>query len=200
MMVERMCRIMNELKSLRLKSHLTQKEAADRIGVSLRSYVSYENEVSRIGTPKYRFLLSEIPDIIQYAANCLMRIEVLRQVPFKAGNIVYVFISVIICPLIAYPAFVRFQITIKMFVKERSKILGNIVFLDRNLSTAHFCGIINLVCVGPVNNPCGQKPEIGRTIMTVNNADFSFIDIPADNLKTQLFDPDENLIRAQPVC
>ena len=63
MMVERMCRIMNELKSLRLKSHLTQKEAADRIGVSLRSYVSYENEVSRIGTPKYRFLLSEMSEL-----------------------------------------------------------------------------------------------------------------------------------------
>ena len=63
MMVERMCRIMNELKSLRLKTHLTQKEAADRIGVSLRSYVSYENEVSRIGTPKYRFLLSEMSEL-----------------------------------------------------------------------------------------------------------------------------------------
>ena len=51
---------MTELKSLRLKSRLTQKEAADRIGVSLRSYVSYENEMSKVGTTKYRFLLSEM--------------------------------------------------------------------------------------------------------------------------------------------
>ena len=51
---------MTELKSLRLKSRLTQKEAADRIGVSLRSYVSYENEMSKVETTKYRFLLSEM--------------------------------------------------------------------------------------------------------------------------------------------
>ena len=51
---------MTELKSLRLKSRLTQKEAADRIGVSLRSYVSYENEMSKVGTTTYRFLLSEM--------------------------------------------------------------------------------------------------------------------------------------------
>ena len=54
---------MTELKSLRLKSRLTQKEAADRIGVSLRSYVSYENEVNKVGTPKYRFLLSEMSEL-----------------------------------------------------------------------------------------------------------------------------------------
>jgi len=52
-----------ELKSLRLKSKMTQKEAARRIGVSLRSYVSYENETSLAGTPKYRFLLAEMNEI-----------------------------------------------------------------------------------------------------------------------------------------
>lgn len=54
---------MTELKSLRLKSKMTQKEAARRIGVSLRSYVSYENEISLAGTPKYRFLLAEMNEI-----------------------------------------------------------------------------------------------------------------------------------------
>ena len=54
---------MTELKSLRLKSKMTQKEAARRIGVSLRSYVSYENETSLAGTPKYRFLLAEMNEI-----------------------------------------------------------------------------------------------------------------------------------------
>ncbi len=54
---------MTELKALRLKSRLTQKEAAYRIGVSLRSYISYENEESLAKTPKYRFLLSEMNEI-----------------------------------------------------------------------------------------------------------------------------------------
>ena len=36
---------------------------ADRIGISLRSYVSYENEEALAGTAKYRFLLKEMNDI-----------------------------------------------------------------------------------------------------------------------------------------
>ena len=52
-----------ELRSLRLKSRLTQKEAARKIGISLRSYVSYENEETLAGTPKYRFLLSEMREL-----------------------------------------------------------------------------------------------------------------------------------------
>ena len=54
---------LTELRSLRLKSRLTQKEAARKIGISLRSYVSYENEETLAGTPKYRFLLSEMRDL-----------------------------------------------------------------------------------------------------------------------------------------
>ena len=54
---------LTELRSLRLKSGLTQKEAARKIGISLRSYVSYENEETLAGTPKYRFLLSEMSEL-----------------------------------------------------------------------------------------------------------------------------------------
>ena len=54
---------MTELKAERLKSKMTQREAADKIGVSLRSYISYENEVEKAGTPKYRFLLAEMCEI-----------------------------------------------------------------------------------------------------------------------------------------
>ena len=51
---------MNQLKSLRLQKRLTQQEVSKRIGVSLRSYVMYENDESREKTPKYRFLLQEL--------------------------------------------------------------------------------------------------------------------------------------------
>ena len=51
---------MGDLKKLRLQKKLTQKEAADRMGVSLRSYVTYENDITKVDTPKYRFLISEM--------------------------------------------------------------------------------------------------------------------------------------------
>lgn len=54
---------MTELKKQRLKSGMTQREAAGKIGVSLRSYISYENEIEKAGTPKYRFLLAEMREI-----------------------------------------------------------------------------------------------------------------------------------------
>ena len=54
---------MNELKSRRLQGNMTQKEAAEKIGISLRSYISYENEEEKVGTPKYRFLLAELSEI-----------------------------------------------------------------------------------------------------------------------------------------
>ena len=54
---------MTELKEVRMSRRLTQKEAADKIGISLRSYISYENDEKLVGTSKYRFLLSEMKEI-----------------------------------------------------------------------------------------------------------------------------------------
>ncbi|QTE67026.1 nucleotidyltransferase domain-containing protein [Clostridiales bacterium] len=54
---------MTELKKQRLKSKMTQREAAEKIGISLRSYISYENEAEKANTPKYRFLLAEMREI-----------------------------------------------------------------------------------------------------------------------------------------
>ena len=51
---------MTELKSHRIAKKLTQQEAAKRIGISLRSYVMYENDESKVNSLKYRFLLQEI--------------------------------------------------------------------------------------------------------------------------------------------
>lgn len=54
---------MSNLKEIRLSKGLTQKDAASRIGISLRSYISYENDVKKAESPKYRFILSEITKI-----------------------------------------------------------------------------------------------------------------------------------------
>ncbi len=51
---------MIELKKLRLQKKLTQQETAKRIGISLRSYIMYENDQERENTPKYRFLIQEL--------------------------------------------------------------------------------------------------------------------------------------------
>ncbi len=54
---------MTDLKIQRMKSNMTQKEAAEKIGISLRSYISYENDADKAGTAKYRFLLAEMSEI-----------------------------------------------------------------------------------------------------------------------------------------
>ncbi|MBO4580367.1 MAG: nucleotidyltransferase domain-containing protein [Clostridiales bacterium] len=51
---------MTELKQLRIRKNLTQQEAADKTGVSLRSYISYENDEKKTDTVKYRYLYGEI--------------------------------------------------------------------------------------------------------------------------------------------
>ena len=51
---------MTELKEQRMKTHMTQREAAEKAGISLRSYISYENDENKTGTPMYRFLLAEM--------------------------------------------------------------------------------------------------------------------------------------------
>ena len=54
---------MTELKACRIEKKLTQAEAAQRLGISLRSYITYENDASKEETVKYRFLLQEIQKI-----------------------------------------------------------------------------------------------------------------------------------------
>ena len=54
---------MTELKSCRLEKKLTQKESAALLGISLRSYITYENDESKKTTPKYRFIMHEMERI-----------------------------------------------------------------------------------------------------------------------------------------
>ena len=54
---------MTDLKTCRLEKKLTQAEASKRLGVSLRSYISYENDETKQGSTKYRYLLHEIQKI-----------------------------------------------------------------------------------------------------------------------------------------
>ena len=51
---------MTGLKELRLTAALTQKQAAELIGVSLRSYKSYENDIAKENSIKYRYMMDII--------------------------------------------------------------------------------------------------------------------------------------------
>lgn len=51
---------MNELKALRLEKKMTQQQVADLIGISLRSYKSYENEPDKVNTIKYSYIVEKL--------------------------------------------------------------------------------------------------------------------------------------------
>ncbi len=51
---------MSALKKIRLDKGLTQKHASEIIGVSLRTYKTYENDNSKTDTTKYKYMLELI--------------------------------------------------------------------------------------------------------------------------------------------
>ena len=50
------------LKELRNKLGLTQKEAAECVGVSLRSYISYENNPDKASSRTYKYILNTLAE------------------------------------------------------------------------------------------------------------------------------------------
>ena len=51
------------LKELRLSKELTQSQVADMIGISLRSYKEYENDISKMNTIKYNYIFNELSKV-----------------------------------------------------------------------------------------------------------------------------------------
>ena len=51
---------MGKLKELRLEKKMTQQAVADLVGISLRSYKSYENEADKEGTIKYNYIMEQL--------------------------------------------------------------------------------------------------------------------------------------------
>ncbi|MBQ8138869.1 MAG: nucleotidyltransferase domain-containing protein [Lachnospiraceae bacterium] len=54
---------MGTIKELRTEKKLTQRQAADILGISLRSYKSYENDSDKVGTIKYNYIIDRLSDI-----------------------------------------------------------------------------------------------------------------------------------------
>lgn len=54
---------MGELKDLRIEKKMTQQQVADLVGISLRSYKSYENDEEKRGTIKYNYIIEKLTEI-----------------------------------------------------------------------------------------------------------------------------------------
>ncbi len=54
---------MAKLKELRIEKKMTQQEVADLVGISLRSYKSYENDEEKQGTIKYNYIVDQLSKI-----------------------------------------------------------------------------------------------------------------------------------------
>lgn len=54
---------MDELKEIRVEKKLTQQEVADLVGISLRSYKSYENDEEKRDTLKYKYIIEQLNKI-----------------------------------------------------------------------------------------------------------------------------------------
>lgn len=54
---------MADLKELRMEKKLTQQEVADLVGISLRSYKSYENDEEKKDTLKYKYMVEQLSKI-----------------------------------------------------------------------------------------------------------------------------------------
>lgn len=53
---------MGDLKELRIEKKMTQQQVADLVGISLRSYKSYENDAKKVGTIKYDYILRKLSE------------------------------------------------------------------------------------------------------------------------------------------
>ncbi len=54
---------MSTIKKLRIEKKLTQAQVADILGISLRSYKSYENDKEKEGTLKYNYIFDKLSTI-----------------------------------------------------------------------------------------------------------------------------------------
>lgn len=51
---------MSRQKELRVEKKMTQQEVANLVGISLRSYKSYENDVEKEGSIKYNYIIEQL--------------------------------------------------------------------------------------------------------------------------------------------
>lgn len=69
------------LKQIRLEKKLTQQEAASILGISIRSYKSYENDDNKSNTIKYKYMVEKLQQINPInEEEGILEIEDIRQI------------------------------------------------------------------------------------------------------------------------
>lgn len=95
MQERKICKYMT-LKELRISKSVTQQEAAKLLGVSLRSYVSYENDETKRDSLKYRFFFQEIEKINyideDHGILELSQIKAITKKVFSEYDIIYCYL------------------------------------------------------------------------------------------------------------
>ena len=95
MQERKICKYMT-LKELRISKGVTQQEAAKLLGISLRSYVSYENDETKRDSLKYRFLFQEIEKINyideDHGILELSQIKAITKKVFSEYDIIYCYL------------------------------------------------------------------------------------------------------------
>jgi len=54
---------MDSLKKIRIEKKLTQREASELLGISIRSYKYYENDQTKKDSVKYRYIVEKLSEI-----------------------------------------------------------------------------------------------------------------------------------------
>lgn len=75
------------LREVRKEKKLSQLEAADYVGISLRSYVTYENDPSKVDTKKYKDYLEKL-NLYGYVDETygVMKIEDIKSIVNKLAK------------------------------------------------------------------------------------------------------------------
>ena len=69
------------LKEARKNAHLTQRQAAGLLGVSLRSYIMYETDEAKRGSIKYKYMLQQLEMLSQIdEEHGLLTMEDIRRI------------------------------------------------------------------------------------------------------------------------
>ena len=95
MQERKICKYMT-LKELRISKGVTQQEAAKLLGISLRSYVSYENDETKRDSLKYWVLFQEIEKINyideDHGILELSQIKAITKKVFSEYDIIYCYL------------------------------------------------------------------------------------------------------------
>ncbi len=71
---------MSAIKELRKEKKLTQQQVAEILGISLRSYKSYENDADKVGTIKYNYILDKLNAINPIdEENGILELEYIKE-------------------------------------------------------------------------------------------------------------------------